>query len=104
MWWQSSTVLGQGASKTVYKAFDRLEGIEVAWNKASLDSCSTQAVHGLLHTEVAVLKKLKHNNIMTFYASWVDSEQETLNFITEYFHTGCLKRSAVGGLAIGTCH
>ncbi|KAJ6324035.1 hypothetical protein OIU76_011356 [Salix suchowensis] len=26
-------ILGRGASKTVYKAFDEYEGIEVAWNQ-----------------------------------------------------------------------
>lgn len=88
---RSNEILGQGASKTVYKGFDTMEGIEVAWNQASM-SGGVEAALELLHTEVAVLKKLKHRNIMNFHVSWVDQEQGTLNFITEYFHTGCLKR------------
>jgi len=89
---RSCEVLGKGASKTVYKAFDRIEGREVAWNQALLTSGSMQAAHGLLHTEVKVLNTLKHRNIMKFYASWVDEELGTINFITEYFHSGTLKR------------
>ncbi|CAD7704494.1 unnamed protein product [Ostreobium quekettii] len=89
---RSSEVLGKGASKTVYKAFDRIEGREVAWNQALLTSGSMQAAHGLLHTEVKVLNTLKHRHIMKFYASWVDDELGTINFITEYFASGTLKR------------
>jgi hypothetical protein len=29
-------VLGKGACKRVYKAFDQVDGIEVAWNQVSL--------------------------------------------------------------------
>ncbi|XP_024163847.1 probable serine/threonine-protein kinase WNK9 [Rosa chinensis] len=29
-------ILGRGASKTVYRAFDEYEGIEVAWNQVKL--------------------------------------------------------------------
>lgn len=89
---RTNELLGKGASKTVYKGFDRIEGTEVAWNQASLMGCDLHSAHQLLHTEVAVLKKLRHRNIMKFIASWVDDEQGTLNFITEYFHSGCLKR------------
>ncbi|KAL9273600.1 Serine/threonine-protein kinase WNK8-like protein, partial [Drosera capensis] len=32
-----SEVLGKGAFKTVYKAFDEVEGIEVAWNRVKID-------------------------------------------------------------------
>jgi len=91
---RSGKVLGQGASKTVYKAFDRVEGREVAWNKALVHG-STDTAHALLHTEVKVLKSLKHRNIMKFYASWVDEDHGTINFITEYFHSGTLKRHRI---------
>ncbi|XP_062019476.1 probable serine/threonine-protein kinase WNK9 [Rosa rugosa] len=29
-------ILGRGASKTIYRAFDEYEGIEVAWNQVKL--------------------------------------------------------------------
>ena len=33
---QSHDILGRGASKDVYRAYDLEEGIEVAWNEVSL--------------------------------------------------------------------
>ena len=34
--WQFDEVLGKGAFKTVHKAYDSLEGCEVAWNTVQL--------------------------------------------------------------------
>ncbi|MED6183047.1 hypothetical protein PIB30_034367 [Stylosanthes scabra] len=85
-------ILGKGAFKTVYRAFDEVEGIEVAWNQVRID--------GLLHTvddlaklysEVNILKSLNHENIITFYDSWVDDKQHTVNMITELFTSGNLR-------------
>jgi hypothetical protein len=38
---QFDTVLGRGAFKTVYKAFDEEEGIEVAWNQVRVNELVT---------------------------------------------------------------
>ncbi|CAD7699896.1 unnamed protein product [Ostreobium quekettii] len=89
---RSNQVLGRGASKVVYKGFDRQQGIEVAWNQVKIVEHLTAKEHGRLQSEVAVLSRLKHRNIMSFYASWIDQQQHTLNFITEYFHPGPLRR------------
>lgn len=85
-------MLGRGASKVVYKGFDRHQGIEVAWNQVKIVEHLTPKEHARLESEVAVLRRLKHRNIMSFYASWIDSQQHTLNFITEFFHPGPLRR------------
>ncbi|KDD73993.1 hypothetical protein H632_c1671p1, partial [Helicosporidium sp. ATCC 50920] len=66
-------VLGRGAFKVVYKAFDTHEGTEVAWNQVR----GLSFVHGgdskeerdRLFAEIRVLKALKHKNIMSFYDS-----------------------------------
>lgn len=87
-----NVVLGKGSSKMVYKAFDRVQGLEVAWNQVKMSDSSKLPAKPQLFSEVAVLRKLKHRNIMTFYLSWVDEHQRTLNFITEYFHPGTLRR------------
>lgn len=34
---QYDSILGRGAFKTVYKAFDEIEGIEVAWNQVKVN-------------------------------------------------------------------
>lgn len=45
-----------------------------------------------LTAEIDVLKQLKHKNIMTFYQSWFDKRNYTINFITELFTSGTLRQ------------
>ncbi|KAM3307766.1 putative serine/threonine-protein kinase WNK3 isoform X1 [Capsicum chacoense] len=86
-------VLGKGAFKKVYRAFDELEGIEVAWNQVKLADLLRNAVDlDRLHSEVRLLKSLKHKNIIKFYNSWVDSKNENINIITEIFTSGTLRQ------------
>lgn len=86
-------VLGRGAFKTVYKAFDEVDGIEVAWNQVSIEDVlqSPQQLERL-YSEVHLLKSLKHGNIIKFYYSWVDDQNKTINMITELFTSGSLRQ------------
>ncbi|KAG1331395.1 putative serine/threonine-protein kinase WNK2 [Cocos nucifera] len=69
-----------------YKAFDELEGIEVAWNQVKVaDVLRNLEDLERLYSEVHLLKTLKHKNIIKFYNSWVDSIHDNINFITEVF-------------------
>ncbi|CAN6585437.1 unnamed protein product [Malus baccata var. baccata] len=86
-------VLGKGAFKKVYRAFDELEGLEVAWNQvkvADLLRNSEDLVR--LYSEVHLLKTLKHKNIIKFYNSWIDAKHENINIITEIFTSGTLRQ------------
>ncbi|AEE76140.1 with no lysine (K) kinase 6 [Arabidopsis thaliana] len=85
-------VIGKGAFKTVYKAFDEVDGIEVAWNQVRIDDV-LQSPNCLerLYSEVRLLKSLKHNNIIRFYNSWIDDKNKTVNIITELFTSGSLR-------------
>ncbi|KAJ1280558.1 hypothetical protein BS78_04G242400 [Paspalum vaginatum] len=87
-----NVILGRGAFKTVYKAFDEVEGIEVAWNQINIDEVM-QCPDNLdrLYTEVHLLKSLKHGNVMKFYYSWIDDQNKTINVITELFTSGSLR-------------
>ncbi|XP_022138604.1 probable serine/threonine-protein kinase WNK9 isoform X2 [Momordica charantia] len=86
-------VLGKGASKTVYRAFDEYEGIEVAWNQVKLcDFLQTPEDLERLYREIHLLKTLKHRNIMKFYSSWVDTDNRNINFVTEMFTSGTLRQ------------
>ncbi|KAJ7980048.1 putative Kinase [Quillaja saponaria] len=86
-------ILGKGASKTVYRAFDEYEGIEVAWNQVKLyDFFQNPEDLERLYCEIHLLKTLKHNNIMKFYTSWVDTENRNINFVTEMFTSGTLRQ------------
>ncbi|KAK9271658.1 hypothetical protein L1049_002021 [Liquidambar formosana] len=85
--------LGKGAFKTVYKGFDEVNGIEVAWNQVRIDEV-LQSPEDLekLYSEVHLLKALKHGNIIKFYNSWIDDKNKTVNIITELFTSGSLRQ------------
>lgn len=86
-------ILGKGASKTVYRAFDEYEGIEVAWNQVKLyDFLQRPEDLERLYREIHLLKTLKHENIMKFYTSWVDTTNRNINFVTEMFTSGTLRQ------------
>ncbi|KAI3454420.1 hypothetical protein Pfo_011083 [Paulownia fortunei] len=86
-------VLGKGAFKKVYRAFDEWEGIEVAWNQVKVADLLRNSVDlERLYSEVHLLKTLKHKNIIKFYNSWVDTKNEHINFITEIFTSGNLRQ------------
>ncbi|KAJ6358820.1 hypothetical protein OIU76_000536 [Salix suchowensis] len=86
-------VLGRGAFKKVYRAFDELEGIEVAWNQVKVADLLRNSVDlERLYSEVHLLQTLKHKNIIKFYNYWVDTKNENINFITEIFTSGTLRQ------------
>ncbi|XVF84186.1 hypothetical protein PTKIN_Ptkin17bG0005300 [Pterospermum kingtungense] len=85
-------VLGKGAVKTVYRAFDEVLGMEVAWNQVKLnDVFRSPDELQRLYSEVHLLKTLNHDSIMRFYTSWIDIDRRTFNFITEMFTSGTLR-------------
>lgn len=86
-------VLGKGAFKTVYKAFDEVDGIEVAWSQVRIDDV-LQSPGDLerLYSEVHLLKSVQHNNIIKYYNSWIDDRNKTVNLITELFTSGSLRK------------
>ncbi|XVF22338.1 hypothetical protein REPUB_Repub12eG0163800 [Reevesia pubescens] len=85
-------VLGKGAFKTVYRAFDEVDGIEVAWNQVKIDDVlrSPEDLEKL-YSEVHLLRSLKNENIIKLYNSWVDGKKKTVNMITELFTSGSLR-------------
>ncbi|WCJ31624.1 Protein kinase superfamily protein [Euphorbia peplus] len=86
-------VLGKGAFKKVYKAFDEVNGLEVAWNQVRIDEV-LQSPEDLerLYSEVHLLKSLNHSHIVRFYNSWIDDKKKTVNIITELFTSGNLRQ------------
>ncbi|XP_051126354.1 probable serine/threonine-protein kinase WNK11 [Andrographis paniculata] len=85
-------LLGSGAVKKVYRAFDQEEGIEVAWNQVKLRSLSSnETMINRLYSEVRLLRNLKHKNIIKLYSVWRDEVKNTLNFITEVCTSGNLR-------------
>jgi WNK lysine deficient protein kinase len=89
--------LGRGACKIVYKAFDTQEGREVAWNKVDLGAGGgplgmDREEQDRILAEIRVLKALKHKNIMSFYKWWYNEKKGQVNFISEMFASGTLRR------------
>ncbi|XP_026656232.1 probable serine/threonine-protein kinase WNK11 [Phoenix dactylifera] len=85
-------LLGAGAVKKVYRAFDQEEGIEVAWNQVRLRSFrEDRPMMDRLFAEVRLLRELRHDNIIALYRVWTDAERSTLNFITEVCTSGDLR-------------
>lgn len=87
-----SDLLGYGAVKKVYRAFDQEEGIEVAWNQVKLRNfCDDKVMLDRLFSEVRLLRNLKNKNIIVLYREWRDENRNTLNFITEVCASGNLR-------------
>ncbi|KAL3614785.1 putative serine/threonine-protein kinase wnk11 [Castilleja foliolosa] len=87
-----SELLGSGAVKKVYRAFDQEEGIEVAWNQVKLRIFyDEETMINRLFSEVRLLRNLRNKNIIALYSVWRDKEKNTLNFITEVCTSGNLR-------------
>jgi len=83
--------LGSGAYKTVYKAYDNETGWEVAWNIIKLQRLPDKE-RKRISDEIALLKQLKHPNIIHFISAWINRQREEVVFITEVVTGGSLKR------------
>jgi serine/threonine protein kinase len=81
-------------SANSYKAFDKLEGDEVAWSQTRIDDSvmGSSRKMALLNTEIQLLKKLRHKNIQKLFASWIDEDKKTVNIITEFCISGSLRQ------------
>ncbi|KAG8387214.1 hypothetical protein BUALT_Bualt03G0230000 [Buddleja alternifolia] len=87
-----SDLLGTGAVKKVYRAFDQREGTDVAWNQVRLRNFSSDpSVIIRLRSEIELLKTLSNDNIIAMYHCWKDVEHSTFNFITEACASGNLR-------------
>ena len=76
-----------------YRAFDEVDGIEVAWNQVRIDDVLRSAEDfEKLYSEVYLLRSLSHENIIKFSNSWVDDKNKTINMITELFTSGNLRQ------------
>ena len=83
-------ILGKGAYKIVYRAYDREKGIDVAWN--SIDLIKMENKHQqLIIDEVMLLKELssKSKYIINFQNAW--QNEDKVIFITELALSGTLK-------------
>jgi hypothetical protein len=72
-------LMGQGACKRVYRGFDEVLGIEVAWNEVPIaqdGKCDAQQKERIFK-EINLLSQLKHKNILALQDWWLDKETST---------------------------
>jgi WNK lysine deficient protein kinase len=67
--------LGRGAFKIVYKGIDHETGREIAWNVINLRSLPKQD-RVRIKSEIDLIKKLEHKNIIHFISAWINKEKE----------------------------
>ncbi|KAG0369461.1 Serine/threonine-protein kinase wnk1 [Gamsiella multidivaricata] len=87
-------ILGEGAYKNVYRAFDQEEGVEVAWNQLRIDHLTKKEAQKIL-SEIEILESIRNDHIINFYASWstkAPNGGERVVFITELMSSGTLKQ------------
>lgn len=84
-------ILGRGAYKIVYRAYDTHNGIEVAWNSISIQRMS-EAEQKAIIKEINMLKELspQNQNIVKFFNAWINPEKKAIVFITEIALSGTL--------------
>lgn len=84
-------ILGRGSFKIVFRSWDSDLGLEVAWNVVDVRTLNCSVASKRVIQEMKMLQSLSHPNILKFYASWVNKENQTLNFVTEMISSGSLK-------------
>ncbi len=83
--------LGKGAFKTVWKAFDTVKQVDVAWNSIDLSGLSS-AERERVMAECSMLQQLDHENILKMHDSiWKDEDNDTVSFITDIMQNGSLR-------------
>lgn len=83
--------LGRGAYKIVYKGVDNETGREIAWNVINLNRLPKQD-RVRIKSEIDLIKKLEHKNIIHFISAWYNKEREQVVFITEMITGGSLRK------------
>jgi hypothetical protein len=99
---RTSELLGRGAYKDVYKAYDLEEGVEVAWCQFKLHQVTQQDAVKLLD-EIQILQSLSSGYIIQFKHSWISRKRQSegttqpdaplfsVCFVTELMSSGTLK-------------
>lgn len=89
---RSDKVWSRSKAKVVYRAFDRMRGLEVAWNKVQIGDSPSGERRKRLEAHVNMLLALDHENIVGFHTAWFDEDMKAINFITDFCDPGPLRR------------
>lgn len=92
---RTAELLGRGAYKEVYRAYDSELGVEVAWNQLAVGNLTEKTAQKILE-EIRILQSLRCDYIIRFYHSWVSPTTRSdgsfqVYFITELMTSGTIK-------------
>jgi WNK lysine deficient protein kinase len=78
-------LIGSGSMKTVYQGYDLNEGKLVAWNTVQIDNLP-KAFQSKIIQEIEILNSIKNKNqyIIDINNSWINKENRTIYFITNF--------------------
>lgn len=84
--------IGQGGQKKVFKAYDTIKGIEVAWNEIDVSPFDSK-IKEQIYKEIEILQKCNNQcvYIIKLYDNWIDNSREKIIFITEIATSGSLR-------------
>lgn len=69
---------------------DTETGREVAWSVINLSNLP-KSERPRIKSEIKIIEKLKHQNIISFVNAWIDKESLQINLITELITGGSLR-------------
>lgn len=70
---------------------DTETGREVAWSVINLSNLP-KSERPRIKSEIKIIEKLKHPNIISFVNAWIDKESQQINLITELITGGSLRQ------------
>jgi len=78
-------LIGSGSMKRVYQGYDLNEGKLIAWNTVEIDSLP-KAFQAKIIQEIEILNSIKNKNkyIIDINNSWINKENRTIYFITNF--------------------
>lgn len=78
--------IGKGAFSTVYKGYNKNTKLQVAIKEITLETLNKH--QKMFKRETDIMKKLKHQNIITLYDTIIDENTENVYLIMDYYSRG----------------
>ena len=84
-------VIGQGSSKCVFRAFDKVNSMEVAWSRVTVKGVSKNDFTSI-DREISILASMHHPHILKLFSWWHNSASSEMVIVSELFYAGNLKQ------------
>lgn len=89
--WHQLRVIGRGSFGVVYEALLQ-NGRTVCCKRIELGDIKSRDEVNQLHAEIALMRRLRHRNIVQYYGSLEDADHHTVSIFMEYVSGGPLSR------------